>query len=301
MPIARVASSTGPIDLHYEDTGQGFPLIWCHEYGGDYRSWEQQVRYFSRRYRVVTWNYRGYPPSEVPKDGSAYSVEILVEDLRALMQHLGIRRAHVGGLSLGGGVTVNFGIRHPDLAASLIICGAGSGSDNPEEFRKNSAAQADLYEREGAEAKARNFAANPARRGFAAKDPKGHAEFMRNVLDHSGVGSALMARGVQLKRKTIYELEPELKRIPAPTLVVVGDQDEPCLGPGLFMKKHIPHAGLVVVPMTGHTVNIEEPGLFNQLVAEFLTSVENGRFGTWNDVRAAGRRGAGAPPPEASR
>jgi len=82
MPTARLASSTGPIDLYYEETGQGFPLIWCHEYGGDYRSWEQQVRYFSRRYRVVTWNYRGYPPSEVPKDPAAYSVEILVEDLR---------------------------------------------------------------------------------------------------------------------------------------------------------------------------------------------------------------------------
>ena len=281
MPTTRLASATGPIDLYYEEAGQGFPLIWCHEYGGDHRSWEQQVRYFSRRYRVVTWNYRGYPPSEVPKNGDAYSVEILVEDLRALMQHLGIRRAHVGGLSLGGGVTVNFGIRHPDLAASLIICGAGSGSDNPEDFVKNSARQADLYEREGAEAKARNFADNPARRGFAEKDPRGHAEFMRHVLDHSGVGSALMARGVQLKRKTIYQLEPELKNITVPSLIVVGDQDEPCLGPGLFMKKHIPHAGLIVVPMTGHTVNIEEPGLFNQLVADFLTSVESGRYGTW--------------------
>jgi pimeloyl-ACP methyl ester carboxylesterase len=281
MPTAHLASVTGPIDLYYEDTGLGFPLIWCHEYGGDYRSWEQQVRYFSRRYRVVTWNYRGYPPSEVPKDGNAYSVEILVEDLRALMQHLGIRRAHVGGLSLGGGLTVNFGIRHPDLVASLIICGAGSGSDNPEEFVKNAARQADLYEKEGAEAKARNFAANPARRGFAEKDPRGHAEFMRHVLDHSGVGSALMARGIQMKRKTIYQLEPELKKIAAPSLIVVGDQDEPCLGPGLFMKKHIPHAGLVVAPMTGHTVNIEEPGLFNQLVTEFLTSVESGRYGTW--------------------
>jgi pimeloyl-ACP methyl ester carboxylesterase len=281
MPTARLASVTGPIDLYYEDTGQGFPLIWCHEYGGDCRSWEQQVRYFSRRYRVVTWNYRGSPPSEVPKDGNAYSVEILVEDLRALMQHLGIRRAHVGGLSLGGGLTVNFGIRHPDLVASLIICGAGSGSDNPEEFVKNAARQADLYEKEGAEAKARNFANNPARRGFAEKDPRGYAEFMRNVLDHSGVGSALMARGIQMKRKTIYQLEPELKKIAAPSLIVVGDQDEPCLGPGLFMKKHIPHAGLVVIPMAGHTVNIEEPGLFNQLVTEFLTSVESGRYGTW--------------------
>jgi pimeloyl-ACP methyl ester carboxylesterase len=90
-----------------------------------------------------------------------------------------------------------------------------------------------------------------------------------------------MARGVQLKRKTIYELEPDLERITAPALIVVGDQDESCLGPGLFMKKHIPHAGLAVVPMTGHAVNVEEPGLFNQTVADFLASVESGRWGTW--------------------
>ncbi|MGH7303206.1 MAG: alpha/beta fold hydrolase [Candidatus Rokuibacteriota bacterium] len=151
----------------------------------------------------------------------------------------------------------------------------------PRSSSRTRARQADLYEKEGAEAKARNFAANSARRGFAEKDPRGHAEFMRNVLDHSGVGSALMARGIQMKRKTIYELEPELKKISAPSLIVVGDQDQACLGPGLFMKKHIAHAGLVVVPMTGHTVNIEEPGLFNQLVTEFLTSVESGRYGTW--------------------
>ena len=281
MPTARVPSLAGPVDLYYEETGSGFPLIWCHEYGGDHRSWEPQVRYFSRRYRVLTWNYRGYPPSEVPKDGNAYSVEILVSDLRGLMEHLGIRRAHVAGLSLGGGLTLNFGIRHPELVASLVIAGAGSGSDNPEEFAKRSARQADQYEKEGAEAKARNFAANPARQGFAAKDPRGHAEALRNVLDHSGVGSALMARGLQMKRKTIYQLEPELKTIAAPSLIVVGDQDEGCLRPGLFMKQHIPHAGLVVLPMTGHLVNVEEPALFNQTVAEFLTSVENGRWGTW--------------------
>ena len=153
MPTARIASATGPIELYYEETGEGFPLIWCHEYGGDYRSWEPQVRYFSRRYRVVTWNYRGYPPSDVPNDPAAYSVEIFVEDLRRLMQHLGIPRAHIGGLSLGGGVTLNFGIRHPDLAESLIICAAGSGTVGREEFVKNAARQAQLYETRGVEAK----------------------------------------------------------------------------------------------------------------------------------------------------
>ena len=156
MPTAKITSSTGPIDLHYEEAGQGFPLIWCHEFGGDFRSWEPQVRYFSRRYRVVTWNYRGFPPSEVPKDPAAYSVEILVEDLRGLMTHLDISRAHVGGLSMGGGVALNFGIRYPKLAASLIIAGAGSGTVDRENYLKNAERNAALYEREGAVAKQRD-------------------------------------------------------------------------------------------------------------------------------------------------
>ena len=281
MPTARIASTTGPIDLYYEETGEGFPLIWCHVYGGDCRSWEPQVRYFSRRYRVVTWNYRGYPPSEVPKDPAAYSVEILVDDLRGLMKHLGLRRAHVGGLSMGGGVALNFGIRHPELAESLVIAGAGSGTVDRDDFIKRSERNATLYEREGAVAKQRTFAEAATRRGFAEKDPRGWAEFLRNVLDHSGLGSALIMRGVQMRRRTIYELKPELQKVSVPSLIVVGDQDEPCLEPGLFMKHHIPHAGLVVMPMTGHTANIEEPALFNQVVAEFLTSVESGRWGTW--------------------
>ena len=281
MPTARISSSTGPIELYYEETGQGFPLIWCHEYGGDSRSWEPQVRYFSRRYRVITWNYRGYPPSEVPTDPAAYSVEIVVEDLVGLMRHLGIRRAHVGGLSMGGGVALNFGIRYPDMAESLVVAAAGSGTVGREEFLKGSERVAQLCETKGAEAKAEYFAGLATRRGFADKDPRGWAEFLRNVRDHSGIGSALTMRGAQMKRKTIHELQPELERMTVPSLILLGDQDEPCLEPGLFMKRHLPHAGLLILPMTGHTANIEEPALFNQHVAEFLAGVESGRWGTW--------------------
>jgi pimeloyl-ACP methyl ester carboxylesterase len=292
MPNARIKSGAGEIDLYYEETGQGFPLIWCHEFGGDHRSFETQVRHFSRRYRVVTWNYRGFPPSEVPKDPDAYSVEVLVEDLRGLMRHLGITRAHVGGVSIGGGVTLNFGLRHPEMAESLVICGAGSGSTGREEFLKNAERNARLFETEGLEAKIRNFSETPTRRGFREKDPRGWAEFIRNVQDHSPVGSALMTRGVMMKRKTVFELEPELKTLTVPSLVIVGDQDGPCIEPGIFLKRHIPHAGLVVVPMTGHAVNIEEPALFNQAVAEFYASVESGRWGTWRGERPTSHEGA---------
>ena len=281
MPTARIDSASGPVALYYEETGAGAPLVWCHEYGGDHRSWEPQVRYFARRYRVVTWNYRGYPPSDVPKDADAYSVEILVDDLRGLLRHLGIARAHVGGLSMGAGVALNFGVRYPELTESLIVAAAGAGTVDREQFLRNSERLAGLYERRGVEAKVENLSASPTRRGFARKDPRGWAETVAHMRDHSGLGSALMMRGVQMRRKTIYELGDAMASIAAPTLVVVGDQDEPCLEPGLFMKRHIPHAGLAVVPMTGHASNLEEPALFNQLVADFLASVETGRWGTW--------------------
>src|SRR5262245_60006647 len=189
MPTARIDSASGPLDLYYEETGAGTPLVWCHEYGGDHRSWEPQVRYFARRYRVVTWNYRGYPPSDVPKEPEAYSVDILVEDLRGLLRHLGIARAHVGGLSMGGGVALNFGVRHPELTESLIIAAAGAGTVNREEFLRNSERLAGLYETRGVEAKVDNLAQSPTRRGFARKDPRGWAETVAHVLDHSGVGS----------------------------------------------------------------------------------------------------------------
>jgi pimeloyl-ACP methyl ester carboxylesterase len=281
MPTARVNG----VELYYEETGEGFPLVWCHEFGGDHRSWEPQVRYFARRHRVVTWNYRGFPPSSVPEDEAAYSVEILVEDLRGLLRHLGIPRAHVGGLSMGGGVALNFGITHPEMAASLIVAAAGSGTVDRERFLREAEQQVQAYLAGGGPAKAEHFAGLATRRGFADKDPRGWAEFLAHAREHSGLGSALMIRGVQIKRKTIFELEPELRRLPMPVLVVVGDQDEPCLEPGLFMKRHIPHAGLLMLPMTGHTSNIEEPGLFNLCVAEFLAGVESGRWGTWKAAK----------------
>jgi pimeloyl-ACP methyl ester carboxylesterase len=277
MPTARVNG----VELYYEETGSGFPLIWSHEFGGDYRSWEPQVRYFSRRYRVITYNYRGYPPSSVPSDPPAYRNEILVEDLAALMRHLGIQRAHIGGLSMGGNVALNFGIRYPEMAASLVIAGCGSGTVNREAFVRECENRARLFLEKGAGAAADDFAGLASRRGFADKDPRGWAEFLAQVREHSPEGSAHMLRGVQIRRKTVYELEAELKTLMVPALIVVGDQDEPCLEPGLFMKRHIPHAGLVILPMTGHTANIEEPALFNLHVSEFLTAVENGRYGTW--------------------
>jgi pimeloyl-ACP methyl ester carboxylesterase len=240
------------------------------------------VRFFARRYRVLTYNHRGYPPSSVPAAPDAYDNLTLVEDLHQLLRHLGIERAHVGGLSMGGNVALNFAIHHPDMTASLIVAGTGSGTVDREQFVQEYGQLADEIERRGIGALVERFGSIPTRRVFRAKDPRGWDEFVRYLTEHSGAAAAHLIRGVILRRKTIFELEPALRRLAVPTLVMIGDQDEPCLEPGLFMRRTIPNAGLTVLPVSGHTINIEEPGLFNLHASEFLAAVESRRWGAWS-------------------
>ena len=115
MPFATVNG----IELYYEETGSGFPLVFVHEFAGDMRAWEPQVRHFGRQYRVITYNQRGYPPSQVPAGAVSYTHDDLIEDLHQLPRFLDIERAYIAGLATGGNVALNFGIRHPDLAQAI--------------------------------------------------------------------------------------------------------------------------------------------------------------------------------------
>jgi pimeloyl-ACP methyl ester carboxylesterase len=275
MPIASVNG----VDLYYEETGQGDPLVWSHEFGGDHRSWEPQVRYFARRYRVITYNHRGYPPSSVPPQADGYSQDLLVEDLSQLLTHLGLHQVHLGGCSMGANVARDFAIAHPDRTRSLILVGAGAGSVNREQFLMAQAATADGLEDNGIAFLLRGFDTLATRAAFKRKDPRGFAEFLRYAGEHDAQACAHLARNVIIRRKTVPELEAGLKALRMPTLIVVGDEDTPCVEPSLLMRRWIPQAGLLVVPTCGHTVNIEEPGLFNLHVAEFLAAVEAGRWG----------------------
>jgi len=277
VPIAEVNG----VQLYYEDTGEGFPLIWNHEFAGDCHSLEQQVRHLSRRYRVITYNYRGWPPSSVPGDISAYSTEILVEDLAALLRHLDISRAHIGGLSMGGNVALGFAATHPAAAASVIVVGSGSGTISREAFVKESERLALVFEQQGAAVAGQQIAMRPGRRVYAEKDPRGYSEFVERLQQHSAQGAALMIRGVLLSRKTIFEMEEMLGSISVPALVIVGDRDEGAVGPSVFMQRTLPYASLVVLPFTGHIPNLEEPALFNLHVGEFLASVGAGRWADW--------------------
>lgn len=270
--------SANGVELFYEVTGEGFPLVLSHEFAGNYHSWDAQVKFFSRRYQVITYAARGYPPSDVPTDPEAYSQDQSVEDLYQLLWHLDIQQAYVGGLSMGAGVVLNFGIAHPEMCRALIVAAAGSVGDDREKYLATSEAAADKMLNQGMLAVADDYAKNPARVQFLRKDPKGWEEFHRELASHSALGSALTYRGVRMKRPAIYELEDKLGRIPMPTLIMVGDEDEPCLEPAIFMKRRIPNAGLVVFPKSGHVINLEEPDLFNRTVQDFLTAVETGSW-----------------------
>jgi pimeloyl-ACP methyl ester carboxylesterase len=273
MPSALVNG----VELAYEEAGEGFPLVWCHEFAGSMESWAPQVHFFSRYYRVITYNARGYPPSSVPEDPAAYSQDIAVEDLYGLLRHLRIEQAYIGGLSMGGATTLHFGIRHPEMARALIIAAAGSGSTNPEEFRETSRALADRLEREGG-AGFSDYAIGPARVQLRRKDPSGWEEFAGLLSRHSPLGSALTMRGVQAGRPPIFVWEEAMRALQTPSLILVGDEDEPCIEPSLFMKRNIPHSGLAVFPQSGHAINLEEPDLFNRLCLDFLHAVESKRW-----------------------
>jgi pimeloyl-ACP methyl ester carboxylesterase len=268
------------VTLYYEETGRGIPMILVHEFAGESVSWAPQVRFFARWYRTVTFNARGYPPSDVPADPSAYSQAHAVEDIRGMLDHLHIERAHIVGLSMGGYAALHFGLQYPDRARSLVLAGVGYGS-NPSDrdgFRRDCASIAERFEREPMEAVAETYADGPARQQFRDKDPKGWEEFRDLLKRQSATGHALTMRGVQMVRPSVYDLGERMTRLAVPTLIVTGDEDEPCLEPGLYMKRTIPTAGLVVIPKSGHTINLEEPDAFNRHVLNFTTMVDAERW-----------------------
>jgi pimeloyl-ACP methyl ester carboxylesterase len=287
--MAYVTTDDG-VRLHYEETGSGEPVLFVHEFAGDCRSWEAQLRYFGRFYRAIAYNARGYPPSDVPDDIARYSQARAADDVAAVLAGLGLARAHVVGLSMGGFATLHFGMRHPGMARSLVIagCGYGAAPEARAAFEAESDAVAGRIEREGWPEVAKSYAAGPSRVQYQNKDRRGWEEFAAHLSAHDPRGSALTLRGVQMRRPSLWDLVDDMGRISAPALIVTGDEDEGCLLPGLLMKRHIPAAGLVVMPRAGHLVNLEDPDVFNRTLLEFFHTVEAGRWGPRDPRSRAG-------------
>lgn len=265
--------------LYCEETGGGPPVIFVHEFGGDYRSWEAQVRYLSRFHRCITFNARGYPPSDVPADPGTYSQDIFVEDVRAVLDELGVDQAHLVGLSMGSASVLGFTLRYPQRARSMVLCGCGYGSVPAQReawLRSNAEMAENIVQDPKATAEA--YAHGPTRLPYKRKDPRGWAEFLAALEGLDPLGASLTLKGVQPSRPGVFELQTALATLDVPSLLVVGDEDEPALEPALFMKRTIPGAGLWMFPRTGHAVNTEEPALFNRALLEFFGSVDSERW-----------------------
>ncbi|TMJ02253.1 MAG: alpha/beta hydrolase [Alphaproteobacteria bacterium] len=290
MPFATTREN---VRLHYEEAGDGRPLLFVHEFAGDWRAWEPQMRYFARRYRCITFSFRGYHPSDVPDDPSSYSYEHFRDDVIAVLDHLKIDKAHICGLSQGGYATLHAGIKYPQRALSLTLAGTGSGSERGvlDEFRDAARATAAEYDKAGSEGVAKTYGMGPSRIPFEVKDPRGYREFYDQFASHSDTGAANTLRGYQAGRPPLYEFAADIEKITLPTLIICGDEDDACIEPSIYLKKRIAASGLAVFPKSGHTVNIEEPALFNQTLGDFLALVDAGRWGARDkrSIRTKGR------------
>lgn len=272
------------VQLYVEETGTGYPIVFVHELAADCREWEGQVKWFSRNYRCITFNARGYRPSDVPADRSQYGYEFAVEDIAAVMRGLGLERAHIVGLSMGSYATLCFGLRYPEKASALVVAAVGSGSPSSlrQAFVAEHKAVAEELRQGGVAAvreAAQRIGTGPTRIRLKQKDPRGWASFMQHLAEHDPVGMANTMEMFQGGRPSLEAFRDALSELDVPLLLAVGDEDNPCLETNLFLKRTVPSARLWVVPNTGHSINLEEPAAFNSVVQGFLHSVESAE---WN-------------------
>ena len=268
--------------LYYEEAGAGTAVVFVHEYAGDYRTWEPQMRHFSRSHRCVTYSQRGYPPSDIPDEPDKYTQDKFRDDVIAVMDGLGIDRAHVVGHSMGAATALHVGIKYPERCISVVAAGCGYGSSpDPkvvEDSRAASRETAKMFARETMPAAAALYGNGPTRQAHKNKDPRGYAEFITMLGEHSSKGHALVMANLQAKRPPLWDMEADLRKFKPPLLVLVGDEDEWCLDASVFLRRIVPTAGLCVIPRSGHTITSEEPAAFNAAVADLIAAAEAGRW-----------------------
>ncbi len=250
------------IEIDYEASGSGPAVLLSHGYSATRRMWDGQHRALGDRYRVISWSMRGHGQTESPADPARYSTELTVADMRALLRHLHVDRAVVGGLSLGGYVSLAFHLAHPEMVRALVICDSGPGYRNPE-------ARAAWNRR------AHERAADLEARGLDALG--GRSLEMREAVTYhrSAQGLAHAARGMLAQADA--RVIDGLPGIRVPTLIVVGDADQPFLAPSEYMAKKIPGARLEVISGAGHSSNLDQPEAFNRVLLEFLDGLPPAR------------------------
>ena len=276
MPFA----DSGGVRLYYEEAGAGLPIVFVHEFSGDLRSWEPQIQYFSRRYRCIAFNARGYPPSDVPSSVGKYSQKNAVEDLAAILRHLRLPRAHIMGCSMGAQTTLYFGLTYPRMAMTLTTIGLGSGGDprNRTEYLRTVEANARVFDEHGLPGALKRVQTAPNRVQLKHKNPRSFDAFGKKFLERSAQGCANILRGIQARRPPIYSLERKIRALEVPFHLIVGDEDPGAVDASLFVKRVCPAARLTIAPASGHLVNLEEPDLVHRLTDEFYALVESRRW-----------------------
>ena len=271
--------------LYAESAGDGPAVVFVHEFADNLQSWSNQISALSRRYKCIAFNARGYPPSDVPEDPELYSQKIAAEDINAILEGYKIDEAHIVGCSMGAFAALHFGLMYPEKASSItmISCGYGAPKHLQKGYSEDSQMLSDKYVELGAERMAELYAEGAFRQQFKNKDYRGWLEFKARLASHSTLGASLTMLGVQRLRPSLYDLEKEIKELLVPALVIVGDEDDWCIEPSIFLKRTLPMAGLSVFPRTAHTVNLEEPDMTNRVLIDFLAMVESGRWRSKQD------------------
>lgn len=268
------------VKLYFEEYGRGYPIIFVHELESDLRSWEAQVRYFSRSYRCIAYNARGYPPSDVPDDPTLYSWETAVRDVGSVLRGLSIPQAHIVGSSMGAYAALVFGLQCPESVSAIVAAGAGSGSlpSDREMWLKKTPGLARALVARGMDAMAERMAHHSTRIQLKAKDPKSWQEFLQRLKQQSARGMSNTLLQVQASRPSLHDFRSDFSQMTIPVLLALGDEDEPCLQTSLMLKTAIPAAGVWICPNAGHAINLEEPAAFNAQVELFLSAVERGSW-----------------------
>jgi pimeloyl-ACP methyl ester carboxylesterase len=243
------------IEIEYQDGGRGPAVLLSHGYSATGRMWDGQRAALGDRWRIISWDMRGHGQTESPTDPKQYSAALTVADMRALLQHCGEPKAVIGGLSLGGYVSLAFYLAHPEMVRALVICDSGPGYRNAEAraaWNKRAHDRAAELESKGLEVLA------------------GRSREMREAMGHhaSAQGLAHAARGMLAQEGP--KVIDGLGSIKVPTLVIVGDQDQPFVAPCEYMAKKIPGARLEVIPGAGHSSNLDQPAIFNRVLGDFL-------------------------------
>ena len=267
------------VSLHVEETGSGESIVFVHEFGGDARSWQPQVEHFSRHYRCVVYNARGYPPSDVPEDERLYGQQLSTADLKGVLDALDIEQAFVVGLSMGAYTGLMLTVQHPERVRALVFASGGSGAypETRTRFLVDTNAVAEKMLRANSVDVA-GISSGPSRVQLQNKNQTVWEQFAAHLSEHSAVGSAYTLRHVQAERPSLYDLTTELGAVTTPTLLVVGDEDESCLDVNLYLKRTMPYAGLSIFPKSGHLLNLEESERFNTLIDEFFQTVKAGQW-----------------------